>query len=65
MSDGIWSLVTGVVIVAIVFMLVRPGSPGANAIADVSSALTALVTTAAGTNTNNIQYQSYQGVTNG
>lgn len=63
MTDGIWSLMTGVIIVAIVFMLARPNSPAANAIADVSKALTALVTTAAGTNTQNIQYAPYQGTT--
>jgi len=44
--DDIWQFVIGVIIVAIVFMLARPGSPAATAIEDVSKALAGLVRTA-------------------
>jgi len=42
MTDTAWQLLTGVFVVTIVFMLVRPGSPAAQAVADVSSALAAI-----------------------
>jgi hypothetical protein len=47
-KDGIWQTITGAVIVAIVFMVVRPGAPAAAAITQVSDALQALVTTSTG-----------------
>lgn len=43
-----WEIISGCIILAIIYMLARPGSPAATAINDVSSALTALVTTAVG-----------------
>jgi len=46
MSDNIWSLITGAVILGVVFMLMRPGSPALQAVTSVSSALTSLVKTA-------------------
>lgn len=45
-KDTIWQFIIGVMVVAIVFMLVRPGSPAALAIKDVSTALSGLVQTA-------------------
>ena len=38
-------IITGAIIVAILFMLVRPGSPAAAAVQQVSDALSALVAT--------------------
>ena len=46
MGDYVWQFVVGVMFLAIVFMLVRPGSPAAIAIKDVSTALSGLVQTA-------------------
>ena len=37
-----WHLIVGAFIVAVTFMLVRPGSPAAKAVADVSNALAIL-----------------------
>jgi hypothetical protein len=48
MSKNIWSVITGVIILAIIYMLVRPGSPAATAIAQVGNALSALVATSTG-----------------
>jgi hypothetical protein len=48
MSDDIWQFLVGVMIVAVVFMLARPGSPAAVAIKDVTTALSGLVQTATG-----------------
>lgn len=48
MSDTLWEFATGAVIVAVIFMLARPGSPAANAIKVVGDALTSLVKTATG-----------------
>lgn len=45
-GDTIWQVVIGVVIVGVVFTLVRPGSPGANAISQVSTALENIIHTA-------------------
>jgi hypothetical protein len=47
-TDTFWQVLTGAIILAIIFMLVRPNSPAASAVASVSGALTALVTTATG-----------------
>jgi hypothetical protein len=44
--DTIWSLLSGILVITIVYMLVRPGSPAAQAVADVTSALTNLIKTA-------------------
>lgn len=46
MKDTIWEVLVGVFIVAVVYMLVRPGSPAAKAVADVSNALAAMISTA-------------------
>ena len=46
MSEGIWSLLAGVVTLAIVYMLVRPGSVASQAVADVSTTLKNIVTSA-------------------
>lgn len=48
MSDTVMTFVTGAIIVAIVFLLVRPGSPAGTAVKDVSSALAGLVKTTTG-----------------
>jgi hypothetical protein len=48
MTDTAFQLVTAVIIVAVVFLLVRPGSPAGTAIKDVSTALAGLVGTATG-----------------
>lgn len=45
-KDAIWQFLIGVIILAIIFMLARPGSPTAAAIQDVSDALSGLVRTA-------------------
>lgn len=46
--NGIWELVAGVFLLAILFMLVRPGSPAGQAVGDVSNALASLISTATG-----------------
>lgn len=45
-TDLAWTLLTGVVIVAILFVLVRPGSTAAQAVTDVGSAMASLLMTA-------------------
>lgn len=45
-SQNVWSLLMGVFIIAIVFMLVRPGAPAAKAVADVTNALANMITNA-------------------
>ncbi len=45
-TAGLWELVTGVIIIAVIYMLVRPGSPAHTAINTLSAALATLVTTA-------------------
>lgn len=46
MSDSLWQFVAGALVVAIVYMLVRPSSPAANAVNTVSQALVSIVNTA-------------------
>lgn len=48
-TDLVWQVLTGVVVTAIMFVLVRPGSRAAGAIKDIGDALTAMVETVAGT----------------
>lgn len=48
-----WDFLTGIIIVAIVYSLVRPGSNGGQAVKDISTALIAIVGTATGYTTNN------------
>lgn len=43
-----WSVVIGIIYLAILFVLVKPSSPAATAVQSISGALSALVTTAAG-----------------
>lgn len=45
-KDDIWQFLIGVIIVAIIYMLVRPGAPAAAAVQDVSTALSNLIKTA-------------------
>lgn len=45
-GDVITEIIVGVLIVAVIFMLVRPGSPASTAVAQVSAALSAMVATA-------------------
>jgi len=45
MGDAVWQLIVGAVIIAIIFMLARPGSPAAKGIAQVSDALASLIMT--------------------
>lgn len=47
-TSWFWTLVTGAIYVAIIYVLVRPGSDGANAVTGLGNALTSLVTTAIG-----------------
>jgi hypothetical protein len=49
-SDSIWRLITGVLILAIIFVLVRPGSEAGTAVKDVGGALQKIVTAAVGSN---------------
>lgn len=44
----LWDALTGIIIVAIIYSLVRPGSQAATAVADVSTALVAIVGAATG-----------------
>lgn len=46
MADTVWSMLTAILIIAIVYMLVRPGSPAGAAVKDIGSALQDLVSTA-------------------
>lgn len=46
MTAGMWSLLAGIITLAIVYMLVRPGSVASQAVADVSTALKNIVTAA-------------------
>jgi len=45
-KDDVWQFIIGVMILAIIFMVARPGAPAASAITDVSTALANLVKTA-------------------
>lgn len=42
------SFLTGIIIIAVLFVLVRPGSQGPSLVSGVSSALTGLITSATG-----------------
>ncbi len=42
-GDLTWHIIVGLFIIAITFMLVRPGAPAARAVTDVSNALASLV----------------------
>lgn len=44
--DTIWQVVIGVVIVAVIYMLVRPNSPAGDAVKQVSDALSNIIHTA-------------------
>lgn len=46
MKDTVWSILAAIFVITIVFMLVRPSSPAASAVHDVSNALTNLIKTA-------------------
>jgi hypothetical protein len=54
----LWDYLTGVILVAIIYSLVRPGSQASAAVGDVSTALIALVGAATG-------YQATTGATAG
>lgn len=43
MKDTLWELLVGVFIVAVVFMVARPGAPAAQAVSNISGALEELV----------------------
>lgn len=47
-SLRLWDALTGIVIVGIIYSLVRPGSPAAAAVADIGTALIAVVGAATG-----------------
>lgn len=47
-GDTVWKLLTGFVLIAIIFMLVRPQSPASKAVTNVSDALTAMLQAATG-----------------
>ncbi len=44
-ASTVWSLLTGILVVAVVFMLVRPGAPAASAVTGVTDALANMITT--------------------
>lgn len=46
LSDTAWSFIGGILIVAILVVLVRPGSKAADAVKDLSHALQSLVASA-------------------
>jgi hypothetical protein len=46
MTAGAWSLLQGVIILAIIYMLVRPGSAASTAVTDIGGALKNIVTAA-------------------
>jgi hypothetical protein len=46
MKDTAWEILVGIFVIAVIFMLVRPGSPAAQAVADVSNALASMISTA-------------------
>jgi hypothetical protein len=48
-----WYAILGIIYVAILYALVKPGSPAAGGVTAVSSALASLVTTAVGGTSNN------------
>jgi len=48
MSRDVGSFLTGIIIIAVLFVLVRPGSQGPTLVKNVSGALTGLVSTATG-----------------
>lgn len=55
MSKYVWEYLTGVAVLAIVYMLVRPGSPAAQAVKDISDALQTLIRTSTSYNFNGEQ----------
>ena len=48
MSRDVGSFLTGIIIIAVLFVLVRPGSQGPNLVKTVSSGLTSLLSAATG-----------------
>lgn len=44
--DTVWSILMGIFVIAIVFMLVRPGAPAGQAVKDVTDALSSMMTVA-------------------
>jgi hypothetical protein len=48
MSRDVGSFLTGIIIIAVLFVLVRPGSQGPTLVKNVSGALTGLLSTATG-----------------
>lgn len=48
-----WDLIAGFFLIAIIFMLVRPGSPATQAVQDTSNVLASLIATATGVHTTN------------
>jgi hypothetical protein len=45
-KDMIWQVIIGALMIAVIYMLVRPGAPTATAVTDISDALSALIKTA-------------------
>lgn len=48
MSTTVWEVVAAIFVIAIVYMLARPGSPAAQAVSDLSDALKNIILTATG-----------------
>lgn len=46
-KQTVWSLLMAVFVITVVFMLVRPGSPAAGAVKDVTDALSGMIKVAA------------------
>lgn len=53
-SGVIWEWIAGIILLAVLFMLVRPGAPAAGAIRDVSNTLATLIGTATGIHPANV-----------
>jgi hypothetical protein len=55
-----WYTVTGIIYVAILYALVKPGSPAANGVTAVTGALASLITTAVGGTSSNSSSNTVQ-----
>lgn len=61
-TDTVWEVLTGVIIVAIMFVLVRPGSNAATTIKVTTDALAQMIQTVVGTAISNNSGTSGNGV---
>jgi hypothetical protein len=54
-SDQVWNILTYVIVLAIIFMLVRPGSPSVDVIKQTGDFLSSLVKTTTGYQTSELK----------